>query len=103
MKDTRRSRKRALYLPLLAVGVALVAAVSSWASGPATSTPSQTSTPAAQFDGAPIQDKQTTPTPPQDSGPGGREDCPEKDGARSGGDSSSSTAPQSSTEPETEV
>jgi hypothetical protein len=102
MKNTRTPWKRALYLPLLAVGVALVAAVSSWASGPATSTPSQTSTPAAQVDAAPIQDTQTTPTPPQDDGPGGR-DCPEKDGAGSGGDSSSSTAPQSSTEPETDV
>ena len=103
MENTRKSRDRALYLPLLAVGVALVAAVSSWASGPSTgTTPSQSSAPASQIENAPIQNTQTTPAPPED-GRGGREDCPEKDDAASGGDRTSSTPPDSPAEAATEV
>lgn len=96
---TSRSWPRALYLPVLAVGVALVAAVSSWASSPASTTPAQSSAPAAQEQVMPIQDTQTTPAEPDGDrrAPGGREDCPEKDGAGEGAGSgdSGSAAPQS--------
>jgi len=112
MENTRKPWARAMYLPVLAVGVALVAAVSSWASGPATATtPSQSPAPAAQLDTAPVQNTETTPAAPADrggpgGGPGGREDCPEKDGAGagSGDDSSGAAAPDAtSSESQTEV
>ena len=101
-----------LYLPLLAVAVALVAAVSSWATNPiGSAAPAQQgAAPATQL----IQDTETTPAPPSDEG-GRPEDCPER-GGRGGGDGdgssgSGSAAPQSSpdtaapptTQPEIEV
>lgn len=95
MKNTpRRGWTRALYLPVLAVGVALVAAVSSWAANPAAApTPSQGTEPAAQGQLAPVQDTQTTPAPPQsddrDDRGGAREDCPDGEG---GGDGAGSGA-----------
>jgi hypothetical protein len=83
MQNTSRPRSRMWYLPALAVAVALVAAVSSWAASPST-TPSQGSAPAAQEQTLPVQDTQTTPAPPQRA-PGGREDCPDKGGDGAGG------------------
>ena len=66
MENTpRRSRARMLYLPVLAVAVALVAAVSSWAANPVGSaSPSQSAAPSTQQ----IQDTQTTPAAPSDEG-----------------------------------
>ncbi len=96
MEHTTRPWSRLVYLPALALAVALVAAVSSWAASPATSTtPSQGTAPAAQEQSLPIQDTQTTPTPRAEGRgrPGGKEDCPERDGS---GGASGSAAPQSS-------
>ena len=118
MENTpRRSRARMLYLPVLAVAVALVAAVSSWAANPVGSTsPSQSAAPATQQ----IQDTDTTPAAPSDDG-ARPDDCPEGGGHgggrggghadRDGDGSSGSAAPQSApdtaapptTQPQTEV
>lgn len=80
MENTpRRPRARMLYLPVLAVAVALVAAVSSWAANPvAGASPAQSTAGAAEQ----IQDTQTTPAPRGDAG-SRAEDCPE--GGRRGG------------------
>ena len=79
MEHTTRPWSRLVYLPALALAVALVAAVSSWAASPATSTtPSQGTAPAAQEQSLPIQDTQTTPTPRAEGrgGPAARRTVP---------------------------
>ena len=86
-KPVKRPFGRMLGMAVLAVLVALVAAVSAFAVGGSTTTADTPATP-GQFQ--PVQ-SDATPTPDRGerSGPGGREDCPEKDGA---------TAPDTSTE-----
>lgn len=103
MENKPRSRARMLYLPVLAVGVALVAAVSSWAANPAgSSSPAQSTAPATQQ----IQDSETTPAPP--SGEGRAEDCPKhRGGGRGRGDggprgAAPQSAPQSASPPATQ-
>jgi hypothetical protein len=90
---------RVLGIAALAVLVALVAAVSAFAVGGSTTTADDPATSPAQFQ--PVQ-SDATPTPERGerSGPGGREDCPEKDGAGQGGSQQEdqSTAPDTSTE-----
>ena len=90
---------RVLGIAVLAVLVALVAAVSAFAVGGSTGTADNPASSPARTQ--PVQDSQATP----DRGPGGREDCPEKDGAgRQGGSQQEdrSTAPDTST-PDPEV
>jgi hypothetical protein len=73
------------YLALAAAGGALAIGVP--AAFAATDAPSTPNTPV----------QSATPTPdqsrPDDNGPGGRGDCPEKDGNGGGGSSAPSTAP----------
>ena len=100
MENTRPRWPRALYLPALAVLVALVAAVSSWAASESTlAAPSQSAVPAAQQDTIPVQAPQDTPAEPDGQAPSGRSpgDCPQRDGdsgvgAAGGSDSSSAPA-----------
>ena len=99
-KPVERPFGRMLGIAGLAVLVALVAAVSAFAVGGSTATADNPATSPAQTQ--PVQDSQATPAPEQGerSGPGGREDCPEKDGAGQGGSQQEdqSTAPDTSTE-----
>jgi hypothetical protein len=91
---------RMLGIAALAVLVALVAAVSAFAVGGSGSTADNAASSPAQTQS--VQDSQATPTPEQGerSGPGGREDCPEKDGGGQGGSDQEdqSTAPDTSAE-----
>ena len=89
-KPVERSFGRMLGIAVVAVLVALVAAVSAFAVGGSTATADTPPSGPAQTQL--VQD--STPTPGQDErrAPGGREDCPEKDG------SAQSTAPDASTE-----
>ena len=80
---------RVLGIAVLAVLVALVAAVSAFAFGGSTTAADNPASSPAQTQ--PVQDSQATPDPGERREPGGREDCPEKDG-RGGGNSSSTTA-----------
>ena len=84
-KPVERPFGRVLGIAALAVLVALVAAVSAFAVGGSGSTADNPASSPAQTQ--PVQDSQATPTPEQGerSGPGGREDCPEKDGDGQGG------------------
>jgi len=79
-KPVKRPFGRMLGLAVLAVLVALVAAVSAFAVGGSTATADNPASSPAQFQ--PVQ-SDATPAPERGerSGPGGREDCPEKDGA----------------------
>ena len=88
---------RMLGIAVLAVLVALVAAVSAFAVGGSTATADN---PASSSQTQPVQDSQATPDPGERRGPGGREDCPEKDGGRQGGSDQEdqSTAPDTSAE-----
>ena len=99
-KPVERPFGRMLGIAVLAVLVALVAAVSAFAVGGSTTTADNPASSPAQSQ--PVQDSQATPTPERGerSGPGGREDCPEKDGAGQGGSQQEdqSTAPDTSTE-----
>jgi hypothetical protein len=91
---------RTLGIAAVAVLVALVAAVSAFAVGGSTTTADDPASSPAQTQL--VQDSQATPTPERGErgGPGGREDCPEKDGAGQGGSQQEdqSTAPDTSTE-----
>ena len=91
---------RMLGIAVLAVLVALVAAVSAFAFGGSTTTADNPPSSPAQT--RLVQDSQATPTPEEGErrGPGGREDCPEKDGAGRGSSQQQdqSTAPDTSTE-----
>ena len=89
---------RMLGIAALAVLVALVAAVSAFAVGGSGSTADNPASSPAQTQS--VQDSQATPTPEQGerSGPGGREDCPEKDGQRGSDQEDQSTAPDTSAE-----
>jgi hypothetical protein len=82
--------------------VALVAAVSAFAVGGSTATADNPASSAAQTQ--PVQDSQATPDPGERGGPGGREDCPEKDGGGQGGSQreNQSTAPDAGS-PDPEV
>ena len=94
---------RMLGIAVLAVLVALVAAVSAFAVGGSTATADNPASSPAQTQ--PVQDSQAPPERGERSGPGGREDCPEKDGAGQGGGSQQedqSTAPDTGT-PDPEV
>ena len=86
---------RMLGIAVLAVLVALVAAASAFAFGGSTTTADNPASSPAQTQ--PVQDSQATPAP------GGREDCPEKDGDRAGQGGSQqedqSTAPGTSSAP----
>ena len=88
---------RMLGIAVLAVLVALVAAVSAFAVGGSTATAHSPASSPAQTQS--VQDSQATPEPGERPGPGGREDCPEKDGAGQGGSQQEdqSTAPSTST------
>ena len=106
-KPVERSFGRVLGIVALAVLVALVAAVSAFAIGGSTATADNPASSPAQT--RPVQDSQATPTPEQGQrgGPGGREDCPEKDGAGQGNGAgqggsqpeNQSTAPDTGTAP----
>jgi hypothetical protein len=74
----KRPFGRTLGIAALAVLVALVAAVSAFAVGGSTATADTPASSPAQTQ--PVQDSQATPDPGERGGPGGREDCPEKDG-----------------------
>jgi hypothetical protein len=82
-KTTERPFGRMLGIAALAVLVALVAAVSAFGFGGSTTTADNPASSPAQTQ--PVQSDET-PTPEQGErpGPGGREDCPEKDGAGQG-------------------
>ena len=84
----------------IAAHAVLVAAVSAFAVGGSTATAGEPGSSPAQTQ--PVQDSQATPTPERGErgGPGGREDCPEKDGSGQGGSQQEdqSTAPDASTE-----
>ena len=99
-KPVERPFGRMLGIAALAVLVALVAAVSAFAVGGSTATADNPASSPAQTQT--VQDSQSTPTPDRGErgGPGGREDCPEKDGAGRGGSQQEdqSTAPDTSTE-----
>src|SRR5215207_6121314 len=90
-RPAKRPVGRTLGIAAVAVLVALVAAVSAFAVGGSTATADNPASSPAQTQ--PVQDSQATP----DRGPGGREDCPEKDGDRGGSGGSQqeeqSTAP----------
>ena len=96
-KPVERSFGRTLGIAAVAVLVALVAAVSAFAAGGSTTTADTPATSPGQFQ--PVQ-SDATPTPERGErpGPGGREDCPEKDGAGQGGSQQEdqSTAPDTS-------
>lgn len=99
-KPDTRSLGRTLGIAAVAVLVALVAAVSAFAVGGSTSTADNP--PSSRAQSQFVQDSTPTPTPEQGErgGPGGREDCPEKDGAGQGSSQQEdqSTAPDTSTE-----
>ena len=78
----RRPFGRTLGIAVLAVLVALVAAVSAFAVGGSTTTADNPATTPAQTQ--PVQDSQSPPAQGERFGPGGREDCPEKDDAGAG-------------------
>ena len=88
---------RKLGIAVVAVLVALVAAVSAYAVGGSTATAGTpaSSGPQTQL----VQESQAAPEEGDRRGPGGREDCPEKDGAGQGGSDQEgqSTAPDTST------
>ena len=96
-KPVERPFGRVLGIAALAVLVALVAAVSAFAVGGSTATADNPASSPAQTQ--PVQDSQATPDPGERGGPGGREDCPENDGAGGGGSQQEdqSTAPDTST------
>jgi hypothetical protein len=96
-KPVERPFGRKLGIAAVAVLVALVAAVSAFAVGGSTATAGEPGSSAAQTQA--VQDSQATPTPER-GGPGGREDCPEKDGSGQGGSQQEdqSTAPDAGTE-----
>jgi len=98
-KPVKRPVGRILGMAVLAVLVALVAAVSAFAVGGSTTTADNPATSPGQFQ--PVQ-SDATPTPERGErpGPGGREDCPEKDGAGQGGSQQEdqSTTPGTSSE-----
>ena len=75
----KRPVGRTLGIAAVAVLVALVAAVSAFAVGGSTTTAGNPASSPARTQ--PVQDSQATP----ERGPGGRDDCPEKDGAGRGG------------------
>jgi len=89
MDHQPRPWRRTLFLPALAVVIALVAAASAWAAG---SDPTDTNSPPAQYQ--PVQQDESAP--PEGSRPD-RDDCPE--GARGDDDGSSSTAPDATATP----
>lgn len=97
-KPDTRSLGRTLGIAAVAVLVALVAAVSAFAVGGSTATAENPAAGPAQTQFV----QEATPTPEQGErgGPGGREDCPEKDGAGQGSSQQEdqSTAPDTSTE-----
>ena len=99
-KTTERPFGRMLGIAALAVLVALVAAVSAFAVGGSTTTADNPASSPAQTQS--VQDSQATPTPERGerSAPGGREDCPEKDGGgqRGSDQEDQSTAPDTSAE-----
>ena len=104
MQPTTQSPwQRWIVLPLAAGLIALVAAVSSWAADSPSTDPVQSASP-PQYQ--PVQESEESPAPPADDGPGGRDDCPEKDGRGAGpgagaDDSRSAPAPAApSTTPE---
>jgi hypothetical protein len=103
-KPAERPFGRMLGIAALAVLVALVAAVSAFAVGGSTATADNPASSPAQTQ--PVQDSQATPEQGERPGPGGREDCPEKDGDGAGQRGSQqedqSTAPDTST-PDPEV
>ena len=76
----KRPFGRTLGIAVLAVLVALVAAVSAFAVGGSSATADNPASAPAQTQ--PVQDSQAPPERGERSGPGGREDCPEKDGDR---------------------
>jgi hypothetical protein len=102
-KPVERPFSRMLVLAALAVLVALVAAVSAFAVGGSGDTADNPASSPAQTQS--VQDSQATPTPEQGqrSAPGGREDCPEKDGAGqdNGAGQGSSQPENQSTAPDT--
>ena len=79
----KRPFGRTLGIAVLAVLVALVAAVSAFAVSGSTATADNAASSPAQTQ--PVQDSQATPERGERPGPGGREDCPEKDGDGRGG------------------
>jgi hypothetical protein len=81
-KPVERPFGRMLGIAAVAVLVALVAAVSAFAVGGSSTTAGAPASSPAQTQ--PVQDSQATPEQGERSGPGGREDCPEKDGAGQG-------------------
>src|SRR5829696_4172987 len=93
----KRPVGRTLGIAAVAVLLALVAAVSAFAVGGSTATVDNPASPPAQTQ--PVQDSQATPDPGERGGPGGREDCPEKDGGGQGGSQQEdqSTAPEAGT------
>jgi len=84
-KPAERPFGRMLGIAVLAVLVALVAAVSAFAVGGSSATAGNPASSPAQTQ--PVQDSQATPERGERPGPGGREDCPEKDGDRGQGGS----------------
>ena len=99
MEKSERPVGRTLGIAVVAVLVALVAAVSAFAVGGSITTADTPATSPAQFQSV---QSDATPTPERGerSGPGGREDCPEKDGAGQGSSQQEdqSTAPDASTD-----
>jgi hypothetical protein len=91
----KRPFGRTLGIAAVAVLVALVAAVSAFAVGGSTATADTPASSPAQTQ--PVQDSQATPDPGERGGPGGREDCPEKDGGGGSQQEDQSTAPDAST------
>ena len=87
---------RKLGIAAVAVLVALVAAVSAYAVGGSTA---KAEAPASSPAQTQLVQESQTPDPGERRGPGGREDCPEKDGAGQGGSQQEdqSTAPDTST------
>ncbi|HYH90122.1 MAG TPA: hypothetical protein VEX67_12865 [Solirubrobacteraceae bacterium] len=87
-KPVERPFGRMVGIAVLAVLVALVAAVSAFAVGGSTTTANSPAASPAQTQTV----QESTPEQGERPGPGGREDCPEKDG------SGQSSAPGTSTD-----
>jgi hypothetical protein len=97
----KRPVGRTLGFAAVAVLVALVAAVSAFAVGGSTATADNSASSAAQTQ--PVQDSQATPDPGERGGPGGREDCPEKDGAGGGSQQQGQSSAPDAGSPDPEV
>ena len=92
MDQTPRPWHRTLYLPALAVVIALVAAASAWAAG---SDPSEPDAAPAQYQ--PVQQDESAPPAQPDGDRRGGHDCPE---GEQDGDGSGSAQPAPDTTPD---